>query len=168
MLSIYTIFAALVLLGIAIGLLIAHLFRKSTPARQGHSPQRRDFIMIVNADSGPFKFKVDLADVEDDKGNKITDPAALAGLVEVHESDNPSVLTVVSDPGQGEGTSTPTGTAGQATQTCKVYADQAAKDAGANPLIIASEAWSVVPGGAAKIGEAKFSFTPEAPPAATP
>src|SRR5438132_7878954 len=75
---------------------------------------------------------------------------------------------MVAAPAQGDGTSTPTGTAGQATQTCKVYADQAAKDAGANPLVIASEAWSVVPGGASKIGDVKFTFTPAKPPAPTP
>src|SRR5438132_3789036 len=109
--------------GLLIGFVVGYLVWKSTPAPQGHLPQRRDFIMIVNADSGPFKFKVDLTDVEDDKGNKITDPAELAKLVEVHESDNTPVLAVTSDPAQGEGTSTPTGTAGQATQTCKVYAD---------------------------------------------
>lgn len=146
----------------AIGVVVVSLIRST----QGDGPQTGRFILIIkDTDGRDYDFQVDVSNVKNKAGHVITDPAVLDLMVEVHESSDPTIVEVTSTPGLGKGRVHPTGSVGQATQTAKVYANQAALDRGDNPLVLATEVWDVQPDSTPASAEAKFSFTPVAPPA---
>lgn len=114
-----------------------------------------------------FGYELDLAGITDANNNPITDSTELAALIDdITSSDETVIALVPATDGVGKGVAHPTGKAGTSTISGKVYASQADKDAGKDPIFIANEVWDVLTGPVAKVSSGVFKFTPTEPPPA--
>jgi hypothetical protein len=163
-------FIVWLLIGAVVGGIVVYFLRPKdlAPAPQPkREPRKGNFIVKTKAtDAKDFGFELDLSGITDAKDNPITDEAALASLVdEISTSD--STVVSLSLTGMGKGVAHPTGKAGQATITGRVFGSQAAKERGDDPIFIANEVWDVFAGDPAHVSTGGFVFTPVAPPLPT-
>lgn len=151
-------------IGAVVGGLVVYLFTyKPAPAPPKRQPKRGHFIVKTKATDGvDFGFELDLEGITDANDNPVTDPAELALLVDEISTSDESVVSL-SLTGMGTGVAHPTGKVGEATITGRVFANQAAKESGADPIFIASEVWDVTSGDPSKVSGGKFNFTPITP-----
>jgi hypothetical protein len=113
--------------------------------------------VILKNDTPDFGFKFATI-VTDAEGEVITDEAVLATLVKEVESTDGEVVGVLLNEGKSDEGMIHVGRSGSSTLFGRVWGSQAAKDAGADPLHVSSEVFTITTGDPAAITEAGFHF----------
>lgn len=142
--------------------LLAQHSQLITLRRALRARSQKGTIKVKLANNHPdFGYEFDLSGVTDEEGEVITDPTKLAAIVKEVASDNPEVLTAT-DTDSTDTVASGTchvGRSGTATLLGRAWKSQASKDAGDDPLIVASEEFIITQGDPAAVTEAKFNFS---------
>lgn len=133
--------------------------RKLNALRRATRPHAEGVFEVILPNNQPdFGFRFKTGTVTDEENEVITDESKLSLLVKEVSSADDTVISVSLTEGKTDEGTIHVGHSGSATLFGKIWKDQAAKDAGADPLHVASHVFTITTGDPAGVTESDFEF----------